>query len=193
MMIEPPLEAVAVALARAMETLRKARGLTQEQVALAARMARTQYSDLAGAKRDTRFLTVRTVLIGLDVEWTGFGRTLERIDPLPMRYATSTRRLRDMPRPERPKRPYDDGLVGVAIVVRSFREGLCLGAQEAFAYRNGFDRGLVGNVERAERTIGFNMVRRFAVALGLTWVEFFDALDVVDRLADARTRTGKRK
>jgi hypothetical protein len=97
--------------------------------------------------------------------------------------------LRDTPRPAPPTKPFDEGLVGIATVVRSCREGLGI-AQETFANDNGIDRLLMGTMERAQRNSAFTILRRFPVGFKMTWVDFFDALDVVDRLAVARERLG---
>jgi transcriptional regulator with XRE-family HTH domain len=174
------------ALARVIRELRAARDLTQEQVALAGGVYRTHCFDVESAKRDSRFLKLRALLIGLgNVEWPEFGRALQAIDPLQSR--GSPKRLRDIPRPSRPTFARA-GLEGLAIVLRSFREGLGV-SQETFAYQNGFDGPVIGYVERGRRNIGVIVMRRLVVALALTWVEFFDALDIVDRLAVARRQT----
>lgn len=179
------------AFGRTMRQLRVARGLTQEQVSNAAGLDGSAYRVLEGAERDARFLKIRSLLIALpDVEWSDHGRALQEHDPLESRSGTP-RRLRDMPHQRRPDKPLEEGLVGLAIVTRAFREGIGL-SQETFAFQSGLDRVVVGDVERARRNLGFLHLRRWVRGLGLAWTDFFNALDVVDRLEDARDQTMRR-
>jgi hypothetical protein len=174
------------ALGAVMREFRLARRLTQEQVDLAGSCPGGCHG-VERAKWDTRFLKWRRLLIALPgVEWPEVGRALQRVDPLATSDRFLPKFLSDMPRVLRPKGGID-GLTGIAMVVKAFRLDLEISGDQ-FRKSHNLNAGLTWYFECAQRDSRFVMVRRLVVALDVTWVEFCDALNMVDCLSDARDR-----
>src|SRR5579872_4992302 len=75
-----------------------------------------------------------------------------------------------------------DELQRLATVMRHFREARGL-TQEGLAATTGGGRGIIGEVERGDRNVGFRKLRGLLRALEVTWPEFGAALHVADPLA----------
>jgi transcriptional regulator with XRE-family HTH domain len=65
-------------LATVIRTLRKARDLSQEQLADLAELDRTYLGGIERAKRRPTFLALERLLAALDVGWSEFGAELDR-------------------------------------------------------------------------------------------------------------------
>lgn len=68
-------------LGQVIRSLRKAAGLTQEQLAVRSGLHATYVSDIEVGRRNPSFASIDKLLVGLRVTWEQFGRELDASSP----------------------------------------------------------------------------------------------------------------
>jgi transcriptional regulator with XRE-family HTH domain len=148
----------------------------QEYVAWWGGLDRGKVGGVERGQRDVQFKSLRRVLAAYNATWALFGEAMGDVDTIEIVPIKRTWR----PRVEIPREI--SGLPSIrplATILRDRRIELGQ-SQEAMGYIGGLDRGFVGTVERAERSVRFVKLRDVLAAYRLTWRELGQKLDERD-------------